>query len=183
MKRAAIPFLERPFYFLRHGETETNVRQLVAGSIDTALTALGGRQALEAAAILAHEPITGVYCSPLRRAYDTAAPVAERLKLPVTIVPELAERTWGVLEGQPRVQRQRGVTPPGAESPQAFEKRIFEGLTRIASPVPLIVGHSGVFRVLCRTLSIPEAEAPIGNALPLRFELPPEGGWRLAPLR
>jgi broad specificity phosphatase PhoE len=177
--RDTIALFHRPFYFLRHGETETNVQRLVAGSLDTDLTPLGRQQALEAAAVLAGEPITAVYSSPLRRARDTAVPVAEQLKLPVIIIPELAERTWGVLEGQPRGSRIRGITPEGAETSQAFRQRIFSALTKIDGDVPLIVGHSGIFRVLCRTLEIVETEAPITNALPLRFEPLPEGCWKL----
>jgi broad specificity phosphatase PhoE len=180
--RDSIALFRRPFYFLRHGETETNAQRLVAGSLDTELTAVGRQQALEAAAILAKEPITAVYSSPLRRAYDTAVPVAERLALPVIVIPELAERTWGVLEGQPRGSRVRGVTPEGAESSRAFAQRILCALAKIESETPLIVGHSGVFRVLCRTVAIVEAEAPIANALPLRFEPLQDTCWKLTQL-
>lgn len=176
---ATIPLFRRPFYFLRHGETETNVQRLVAGSIDTELTAIGRQQALEAAAVLANEPITAVYSSPLRRARDTAAPVAERLRLSVIVLPDLAERTWGVLEGQPRGSRVRGVTPEGAETSAAFAQRILSAFAHIDSEAPLIVGHSGVFRVLCRTLCIVENGAPIANALPLRFEPLRERTWTL----
>ena len=178
----AIALFQRPFYFLRHGETETNAQRLVAGSLDTELTPVGRQQALDAAAILAKEPISAVYSSPLRRARDTAIPVAERLELQVIIIAELAERSWGVLEGQPRGSRMRGVTPKGAESSRAFAQRILCALAKIESETPLIVGHSGVFRVLCRTLAIVETEAPIANALPLRFEPLQDKGWKLTQL-
>lgn len=178
---APIALFQRPFYFLRHGETESNARSLVAGSTETDLTPRGREQALRAAELLAREPITAIYSSPLRRAYDTARPVAACLKLEIVIVPELAERTWGVLEGQPRHARVRGVTPDGAETPEAFAQRIAVGLARIESPVPLIVAHSGIFRVLCHTLGIAEHEAPIANALPLRLATT-EGVWKATPV-
>jgi broad specificity phosphatase PhoE len=178
----AIALFRRPFYFLRHGETETNLRRLVAGSIDTQLTPLGRQQALEAARVLANEPVTAVYSSPLRRAHETAVPIAETLGLPVIVLAGLAERTWGVLEGQPRASRVRGVTPEGAESGRAFVERILSALALIESEAPLIVGHSGVFRVLCRTLEIADTEAPIANALPLRFERSSEAMWTLKQL-
>ena len=179
--RHSIALFTRPFYFLRHGETETNASQLIAGSIDTELTALGRKQALQAAALLAKEPITAVYSSALRRARDTAAPVADKLKLPIVVIPGLAERTWGVLEGQPRASRIRTVTPAGAESTTAFTERVFAALAQIDSDVPLIVGHSGVFRMLCHALDIAQAKAPVTNALPLRFT-PLAEGWQLEPL-
>lgn len=178
---SAVVLFTRPFYFLRHGETELNANRLVAGSIETELTPAGREQAHRAAHALAKEPITGVYSSPMRRARDTAAPVAERLGLPVVILPEIAERCWGALEGQPRASRMPGVTPAGAETLEAFTARVLAGLARIDTSVPLVVGHSGVFRVLCRTLSIPERDAPVTNALPLKC-VPSSGTWTLTPL-
>ncbi len=180
--KETIALFGRPFYFLRHGETETNVQRLVAGSLDTELTPVGRQQALDAALVLAKEPITAVYSSPLRRAHDTAVPVADKLHLPVIVLPGLAERTWGVLEGKPRGSRIRGVTPEGAESSRDFARRILCALAKIDSDAPLIVGHSGVFRVLCRTLEIVESEAPVANALPLRFEPLSASAWRLEQL-
>ena len=174
-----IALFERPFYFLRHGETDLNARQLIAGSIDTELTELGRRQALDAADALADEPITAIYSSPLRRARDTAEPIATRLGLPVVIIAELAERNWGSLEGKPRGSHKRGVPAEGAESFEAFAERVLRGFAQVDSQVPLIVGHSGLHRVLCRTLNIVETETPVSNALPLKFEPLPEGGWKL----
>ena len=176
-----IALFERPFYFLRHGQTALNANRVIAGSIDTELTETGRRQAIEAGEILAGHPITGVYTSALRRTRDTAAPIAQKLKLPVTVIAELGERTWGALEGRPRDTRVPGVTPEGAESVEDFMRRVLCGLARIDTPVPLIVGHSGVFRVLSRKLRIVETEAPVTNALPLRFE-PAVDGWKLIPL-
>jgi probable phosphoglycerate mutase len=178
----AIALFRRPFYFVRHGETETNLQRLVAGSIDTPLTARGRQQALDAAQLLAKEPVTAVYSSPLCRARDTAAPIAERLRLSVVVLPGLAERAWGALEGQPRASRVRDVTPQGAETPIAFSERILGALAQIDSDAPLIVGHSGVFRVLCHTLGIADSEAPIANALPLRFEPSSPTTWKLKEL-
>jgi len=169
---------ERPFYFLRHGETRMNADRLIAGSVDTELTELGFVQARQAAEALVGHPITAIYASPLQRARDTAAIVAERLRLPVVSIAEIGERNWGVLEGQPRSIRVPGVTPPGAETPEAFASRVLGGLAKIDAGVPLVVAHSGVFRVLCRTLRIVETQAPVANALPLRFE-PDRQGWQL----
>ena len=148
----------------------------------TPLTDLGHTQARAAAALLAREPVTGVYSSPLRRARDTALPVAAVLKLPVIVIPELAERTWVALEGQPRGSRIRGVTPAGAETTAAFTQRILSVLAQIDSEVPLVVAHSGIFRVLCHGLDIVQTEAPVSNALPLRLTQL-DVGWKLEPLQ
>ena len=105
--------------------------------------------------------------------------MAAKLELPIVVIPELAERSWGVLEGQPRGSRVRGVTPEGAETSRAFAQRILCAFAKIDSTTPLIVGHSGVFRVLCRTLDIVESDAPVANALPLRFEPLTGDEWKL----
>ena len=175
-----IPLLRRAFFFLRHGETESNLRGVVAGSSDVPLTGLGHAQARTAAALLKGRGITAIYASALRRARDTADYAARELGLPVVIIPELAERNWGTLEGKPRELRVPGVTPPGGETPEAYAGRVLKGLGRIDGDVPLVVAHSGVFRVLCRTLGIPEPSDPVTSARPLRCLPPdiPRGAWR-----
>ena len=177
-KRTEIAMFTRPFYYLRHGETEANAAGTIAGSLDVELTKLGRDQARIAARRLADAPITGIYASPLRRARETAQPIAEALDLPVTILDEIAERNWGDLEGMPRHSHSRGVKPAGAESTELFMQRVLSGFACIDAEVPLLVAHSGVFRVLCRTLRIVETEGPVANCLPLRFE-PVDGGWKL----
>lgn len=176
-----IALFARPFYYLRHGETESNAARLIAGSLDVALTELGRDQARLAAAALAGTPITAIYSSPLARARTSAEPIAERLRLPVSIIPEIAERCWGALEGQPQSARIRGVTPADAETAIDFTARVLSGMAKIEAEVPLIVAHSGVFRVLCRTLELAETAAPVTNALPLRIAPRAGGGWSLEP--
>ena len=174
-----VPMFSRPFYYVRHGETETNAHRLVAGSLDVDLTSRGREQAYAAARALANAPITGIYSSPLKRARHTAEPIAEVLGLPVALIDEIAERRWGDLEGKPRGSRRRGIMPEGAETTEAFMARVLAGFARIDTEVPLIVAHSGVFRVLCRTLRIVEAETPVANAIPLRFVPVGQSGWRI----
>ena len=174
-----IPLFTRPFYFVRHGETPTNAAGLITGSLAVDLTARGREQALTAARVLAGEPITGVYSSPLKRARDTAEPIVASLRVPLQIIEKLAERNWGALQGQPRALRVRGETPAGAETPDAFAARILDGLAEIDGGVPLIVAHAGVFRVLVRTLKIVDVELPVSNGLPQRFVPVAEGGWRV----
>ena len=179
---AAIALFRRPFYFLRHGESELNAQRIIAGSIDTELTALGRQQALAAADALANAPITAIYTSAMRRVRETAAPIAERLKLPVIVISELGERNWGSFEGMPRDARTPGATPENAEPHEDFVRRVLAGLARIDSPVPLIVGHSGVYRVLCGTLALVETEGPVENCRALRISPLPGGGWKVEPL-
>lgn len=170
----AIPLLAQPFYFLRHGETESNVRGTIAGSLNIPLTVRGRAEARAAAVALERRGVTAIYSSALRRARDTAESIAAPLKLPVILIPNLAERNWGDLEGKPRELRLPGVTPQGAETEEEFTARVLKGLAEITSGgTPLIVAHSGVFRVLCRAVGILEPVEPIANARPMQC-IPPD---------
>ena len=175
---------QAPFVFLRHGETESNRRGLTAGMTDVTLNATGGQQARAAAAALIGRNITALYSSPLKRALETARCVAEALDLPIVIIPQLAERNWGALEGRPRELRVREAAPPGGEALEEFTRRTLAGLAAIpAGGLPLVVAHSGTFRVLCAHLGI-EARAQVENCCPLRF-VPPHmaaAPWAVEPL-
>ena len=175
------PLLAGPFCFLRHGETENNRLRLIAGSTDVPLNETGLAQARASAQRLAGSDIDAIWSSPLTRARTTAAHVAAALQLAVHIVPQIAERNWGTLEGQPRALRVPGRTPPGGEDAEAFRDRTLEGLRSIAaSRLPLIVAHSGTFRVLSAWLGIPGRSDTVENCAPLLFQ-PQAGGWCVVP--
>lgn len=177
--------LAAPFCFLRHGETESNRLGLIAGASDVPLNATGLAQARSAAQRLAGSNVDAIWSSPLQRAYDTARCVADVLGLDIVIVPELAERNWGEREGQPRAMRgPRPATPPGGEGLEAFRARTLAGFARITpSRLPLVVAHSGTFRILGEWLGLPAQDAPVANSVPLRlYRDPLRGVWTSAPL-
>lgn len=179
----ATPPFTGPFCFLRHGETGHNRQGLVAGASDVPLNAAGRSQARAAAARLAGSAIDVICCSPLQRARDTAACVADVLGIKPVIIDELAERNWGALENQPRELRVRGITPPGGESPETFRERTRRGLQQVHSGrLPLIVAHSGTFRVLGEWLGLPPQDAAVENGLPLLFTRTNDGRWQIAAL-
>ena len=96
--------------------------------------------------------------------------------------PGLAERSWGSLEGKPRKLRVRSAPPPDAESYEAFAARTLAALAGVeARGKPLIVAHSGTFRVLCRTLGVAEPAEQVANCSPVRFTPPSRAGgkWSL----
>src|SRR5688572_8709829 len=113
---SAIPLFGISFYFLRHGESESNRLKIVAGSMDVELTDAGREQARAAIDLVRPLGITHVVSSNLRRARETAAIVSRALALPHLVIPELGERNWGELEGKPLAVRVRGLPPPGAET-------------------------------------------------------------------
>lgn len=87
--------------FVRHGETVGNREQIAHGQWESPLTDTGRQQAACTAEFIASldPPFDAVYASPLSRAHDTAAIIAERLGLAVQVHPGLKEGHLGVLEG------------------------------------------------------------------------------------
>lgn len=63
-------------FLLRHGETELNREGRYLGLRDESLTDQGVIQAQQLANALALVPVTAIYSSPLKRASQTALPIA-----------------------------------------------------------------------------------------------------------
>ena len=87
-------------YFIRHGESEANRRELFAGSLDMPLTEKGRAQADATAAFLLDIPFTAVYASDLKRAYNTGAAVAQLHGLEAIPTQQLREIFAGLWEGR-----------------------------------------------------------------------------------
>ena len=81
---------------LRHGQSEFNLHFTATrrdpGIEDPRLTPLGHEQAAAAATALAGEGVRRIIASPYTRALQTAAPLAERLGIPVLVSPVVRER-------------------------------------------------------------------------------------------
>ena len=89
-------------YLIRHGETPHSTTDRFSGASDIDLGDEGRRQATCLAQRLAGERIAAFYCSPLRRAIETATLVAQPHGLTPTPVPDLREIDYGHWEGLPR---------------------------------------------------------------------------------
>lgn len=89
-------------YVVRHGETDWNRDGRYQGQCESHLTRTGTLQAVAVADALAPLGVRRVIASPLIRCRDTAAPLAERLAVPVQIDERLIEIAHGVWEGRPR---------------------------------------------------------------------------------
>ena len=120
----------KPFYMMRHGQTEANAAELMAGSTDSPLTPLGIEQAYAAQEVvqkIAPLPVK-LFHSNLSRARDTAAIVNEYLKVDMVEDPDLAEICAGDMEGKPWTDCldifDGWVQTPGGEHPDDFFNRI-----------------------------------------------------------
>ncbi len=89
-------------YFIRHGQTEGNVRHIYTGNSNFPLTELGVNQAKETAKLLKDKHFDVIFCSPLLRAKQTMQEIAVFHKnTPIVIDNRLAERGDGQWEGLP----------------------------------------------------------------------------------
>src|SRR2546429_1413559 len=141
-------------WLVRHGESTWNTLGLAQGHCDQArLTRLGQRQAWDVASQLRDRPVGALFSSDLRRALETAAPLAEVTGLAVTRDARLRERCLGVLEGAataaigPAANGLRGdqvvepdARPDGGESLREFYRRGGRGADRARAPVAVSPG-------------------------------------------
>ena len=144
---------------IRHAEP---VRMEVAeGVADPPLHERGVEQAARLAAWLADEAIDGVWSSPLRRARETAAPVASALGLPVEISDGVAEYdrnlTWYIpleelkASNDPRWKEMAGGNYFGTSTAEEFTARVVEAMEAIIAASPggrvAVICHGGVINV------------------------------------
>jgi broad specificity phosphatase PhoE len=149
-------------FLVRHGEATTNERGIVSGWSDAPLTPRGRWQAERVAAALATAGgADALYCSPLVRAFETAAVIGAALGLEPVPVPELREIDVGDADGRrdadllaqhPELARQSDedgldVPWPGGESQCQLRHRVSDAvrelLRRHAGHTILIVAHGG----------------------------------------
>ena len=124
------------------------------GPADPALSPLGLRQAEALADWLAEERLDAIYASPLRRARETAAPLAAKLGLDVAIDESLCEYDADAVEYIPMEDLKAAGDPRWNEVPDAlpeFRERVIDGIERLVkahgSERIAIVCHGGVVNV------------------------------------
>lgn len=155
----------RRFYMIRHGETEANAAQIMAGSLDSPLTPAGRDQARAVHRVIKNlrDKPTLIVHSQLSRARDTATIINEVLKVPMIEDADFAEIHAGDLEGAPwtdchHFDDYRDM--PNGEKFDDFFARVRRAKNRILGSEPgpvLIVSHGGVFRAFTKLygMSIP----------------------------
>jgi probable phosphoglycerate mutase len=154
---------------VRHGETDMNRELRFQGQVDVALNAMGLEQARRLAARLAGEQAHAVYVSDLRRACQTAEPIAAALALQPVLDTALREQAFGRVDGM-RVEDIQRAHPgaweawlrfeadfamPEGESTRAFHTRVLDAVQRVvaahAGQTVIVVTHGGVLDMIYRT--------------------------------
>ena len=151
---------------IRHGEphrVEPGAGDAGGGRADPSLTPRGRRQAEELAAWLAMEAVDHVVTSPLRRARETAAPIAEVFGLETEVDADLREYDAGSDSYIPIEELRAAKNDEwyatingqwdvlGHESPTAVRERVvprFEDLiARFPGGTVAVIAHGGVINV------------------------------------
>jgi broad specificity phosphatase PhoE len=88
-------------YFVRHGQSEANVLQVISNrGLEHGLTEPGRAQVSSLARRLAGLPFARLYSSPLLRAVQTAEMLSSELGLPFETKDALREFDCGIIEGK-----------------------------------------------------------------------------------
>lgn len=166
-------------YFVRHGETDWNVKKKIQGKTDIPLNMRGMEQARHLAGKLRQEQQTGilkvghVYTSPQLRAVQTAETIAEALSIPCDRIDKLIEMdlgeweglNWGIIKEKYKDtyeywnSHRRFANTPGGESYNQVLKRTLEAMEEIIqveNKDVLVVSHSAVIMTLrCYLAGLP----------------------------
>jgi probable phosphoglycerate mutase len=172
------------FVLLRHGETPLTPQKRFSGSggTDPSLSDIGREQARRAAEALAERgTIQHILTSPLTRTRQTAAAVAERLGIEVTVEDGLIETDFGAWEGLTFGEvRERypddlntWLSDPEAE-PTGGGESFAATATRIAATRDkLVAAYAG------RTVLLVTHVTPIKTFVRLALGAPPESLFRM----
>ncbi len=157
-------------YFVRHGQTEANARQVYDGQrLNAPLTELGRNQAAEVGKKLKLLGIGRIISSPLIRTRQTTAIIAENMGNNPTILfdDRLMEHDNGALSGTPyrTVSLEELTSTEDNESIETFRDRVSAALLDASRGTinTLVVSHGGVYT----------------QYLTLRDGLPAEQYWSL----
>lgn len=145
-------------YFIRHGESEANVRKVFAGQKDNSLLTDKGREQARATAkeiIKEGLKIDKIYSSPLKRAYETAEIIAKELGFDASkIITEerIIEYDMGSLSGTHwhAISSTILADAENEEDPEMFRNRVYscaKELSKLPGNI-LLVSHAGVGRIL-----------------------------------
>jgi len=171
------------FLLIRHGNCEPVGKYLAGRLPGISLNEEGRRQSEELLITLKGVELNAIYSSPLERALETATPLAQIRRIPITPCPSFSEVDWGewtgrTIEDMKQVPDWRifhgfrsGIRIPGGEFLIEVQARAVAELERLRLAHPdqtvAIFSHSDIIRAAL----LHYMGAPLENLL--RLEIPP----------
>ena len=153
--------------FIRHGQTDWNVRGKIQGSYDIELNETGIRQAIELSDKLTKHKyeFKKIYSSPQKRALNTAKILSDSSNIEYVVIDDLREINMGEWEGlswkevdenypteyKEWKSNRRYTSPPKGESYEDMLQRVIKALHKIINENKddvVIITHSAVIMCL-----------------------------------
>ena len=174
-------------YLIRHGENPANItKEFSHRLIDYSLTPKGVLQAQQTGVYFKSRQIDAIYCSPLKRAIETAEIIGQAIGIRPVIMEEFREVNVGALEmlgGSPEnwathdsivrawFEGQPEVLFPEGENYHMLLERMRSGVAQILrkqdGKQSIIVGHGGIFtftlKDICRNVDLAMLIASYGH--------------------
>ena len=179
------------YYLIRHGYTDWIEKEILHGISDRPLSDFGNEQARATAAYMRGKQVDVLYSSPLIRCTQTAAYLSDVLGVQPTIVEDLKEENYGILEGKRdwwvEIKKRPILITPYAivrttistitgEPVWNFKKRVIAAWEGIKAENPsgsvAVVGHSGVLRnILMHEFNYKRNEISLTTSSVTQFEI------------
>lgn len=157
---------ETTILLIRHGQTAANVEGVFRGRLDLELDDIGRKQAEALAEEVARRAASVLYTSPMKRAVQTAEPIAQLLGVDAVVSEAFIDVDFGEWQGMhhkevgekwPEIYATWSVRPgditfPGGENLEQVCRRVAAGIEQLVRRHPgatvAVVSH----RVPCRVL-------------------------------
>ena len=167
-----------PVLLIRHGQTSWNKEKKFLGRTDIPLDEEGRRQARLMARSITDIPLSGLYSSPLSRAWQTAEAIAAEHGIPIQAIDALTELDQGELEGhqasilqekyQPFFERWREdpthIRVPGGETLSECHERASQAVHALLKnhqpgpPVAIVSHRMTIGGLICEAMDVPLRE-------------------------
>lgn len=172
-------------YLIRHGESESDVKECYDGEYDDHLTKKGIQDAHGVAERLLKSGVRIIFSSPKIRAMETAEILKRALKCEVVVKDDLKEQN--IYGAYPELSREypeeeyrrlgellakRDVSIDGVESYEGFRKRVVDCFSEIVETdydAIALVTHGGPIRCILREAGVGEYKK-IGNGAIIELE-------------
>ncbi len=183
--------IEKHFYLFRHGQSTYNQSGRTQGQTnDSVLTEKGYQQAFDIGIRLKNIPLQVIFCSPLKRAQETAQEVFKTHSVPIQTDDRLTEVNVGEIEGlhYTEIREKFGekydawrsldekyldLSFKGGETKRQVRTRIFDALNEYAQKTTYsqigISGHGILLTQVLLALGCQADDIPNGTVLHLIF--------------
>ncbi len=146
--------------FVRHGETDSNLKGIIQGQLDSPLNDKGIEQAKIVADMLKDIKIDIIYSSPLIRAYRTSQEINKFHNVKIIVDNRIQEQNAGIATGRKYSEATKEEIEDFTKNPHKYNAESFQDLYQRninfykdienSDKNILIVSHSGVWKMLYR---------------------------------